>query len=299
MAFEDDANIAVAQFQALRSSLDGAVATTNEIRATIEETEGEVDEKVQLLESEIESLTSELAEHQERLASEGQQLVEEFQGTMERIGNLVERLGGEAGDVVERFEAFDGKVDEFQSTIDENIEASEGASRTLAEGAQETQTSVEAGSEANASRYGEGLPEQVGETESAIGARSTEVAVRLSEHAQPALTSGLDETIERTDGTLNELSERGEETRTRNERHQGDLAAKTSGELEEMLGGLGGRTGEFANNLKETAASIQTVAQTLNDGKDLVKTASVSTNMGLNSAIGIIREIKELFDRFN
>jgi hypothetical protein len=234
-------------------------------------------------------------EGRESVSDEAEALaaIDEFRAHLTEVHSRVTARFGRAREELAALVAEIGALDEALGSA---AEASHLATRDLQEAVARMEDDAEPSSEALMERQSsvasasEELGEELTERVAAIGSRVTDEWLPALHEA----VHGLDQRLAEVEG---QLGAGGREAGERVRRAGDDSSQRVEAQSGERVRTMGAVAGDVRDGLSETGEAARTTGTTLSQGKDIVQEAGNATSTGLRTALEVLDELLELFQR--
>jgi dGTP triphosphohydrolase len=231
-------------------------------------------------ETDVEELVSTLAELKGQLDGFQNELEQEFTQTQAAIASLDEQVDGLVAELEDGFPALEGTVTAFMEGLEE-------AGQTLQQTVAETQ-----------SYLADDFVSELQAHQLDITQRAETLHSFMAEQCVSTVTEKTTEFTQHLEDVVERLKAKFKEVHIQMEQEVQTTVQRTGDEIQDRLFGDLLRT---ANDLEQLASRlsqvIDTTGTTIGTSKEALLTGMNTTNIGVNTVIGIFRELQELLER--
>lgn len=297
MTLEQQARATGLQMERLLQSAQATHTTLAQVQRDVAERAEQLGEgrvrAVQAFDATAEACTSASSSLAERAESLRERLVALRTHLQER------RTEGarEVDALLERAGAFDDAVAQLRGQLDERLDATEAAQSALSASAEDAASAVHDVVAAEEARVRTDVVSALQSVQAAAEQRSERLAVVIAEAAIPAIEERSRAFAERLTVTAARIAERlaaaGNATRDGGQQ----LVEQAREQTESEAQGLRVTVEGGAEGLVQLGVHAADTATSLIHTGEAVSAGGKATNVGINAAIGILREVSELFQR--
>lgn len=296
--FETTINEAATKLAEIIEQADEAQSALDSLREQVTTASDQIETQWEALNTAAQTLLEKINTAQAELEAEGTEVTERITQFQDQIETLQTELGQELETVQTSLSALDDQTDTLMGDQETAWQAVETALTALQDQTTEAEAALEGTLSQSETFLQDDMIVEVQAQREEIESRSTALESYINEQCLPEITDKTAEFAERIADLLDRLSQKLAETSETTQTSTTDALDQLKQRQTDLIDGLVGTADDLNAEFEQIGGTIDRTTTTAVETFGLMQTGVDTANVGLESAIGVFEEAKEMLSKF-
>lgn len=296
--FEKTATETATKMTALLESADQAQSGLTELRGQIAQISEQIDTSWSQLSDRAQSLLARVTNAKEEVTAETESLSQGVAQLKNNVETLQNETSQEQEETKAEITAFGDELETRKSELETILQEVEGSLKTLKDKVEEVEGELENNLSEQESHMQNDFSSEVQTHQADLEQRASDLQAYITGESIPAITQMVTEFATQLESGIEQMNQKTQELKDSTEKSAHESIDQFKQNQEDVFGELLNTGKELEQMMGQLSNLVDTGGTTVVSAKDTLVDGVQTTNMGLETALGLVEEVKRILDRF-